>query len=110
MVRRSPGAPQDMASFILGLWLIDADCCLTYMDEPPKGMNRVFPKEESRGGRGSKRVVRDVRGELGLRTWGRLPSSLVTSLGEGGLLAGARSWSSFPVAVWDGDHMAVSFM
>lgn len=80
------------------------------MDEPPKGMNRVFPKEESRGGRGSKRVVRYVRGELGLRTWGRLPSSLVTSLGEGGLLAGARSWSSFPVAVWDGDHMAVSFM
>lgn len=50
-------------------------------------MNGRFPKEESRGGRSAKRVVRDVRGELGLGAWGRLLSSLVMSPGEGGLLA-----------------------
>ena len=73
-------------------------------------MNGGFPKEESRGGRGAKRMVRDVRGELGLGAWGRLPSSLVTSLGEGGLLAGGRSWITFPDAIRDGDHAAVSCM
>lgn len=80
------------------------------MGGPPKGVNEGFPKEENKGGRGAKRVVRDVRGKLGLGAWGRLLSSLVTSLGEGGLLAGGRSWISFPDAIQDGDHAAVSRM
>lgn len=46
----------------LGLWLIDADCCLTRMDGPPRSMNGGFPKKESRGGRGAKRVARCKRG------------------------------------------------
>lgn len=50
------------------------------MGGPPKDMNEGFPKEESGGGRGAKRVV-------GLGTWERIVSSLVTSLGEGRLLA-----------------------
>jgi len=73
-------------------------------------MNGGFAKEDSRGGRGAKRVVRVERGELGLGTWGRLPSSLLTSPGEGRLLAGGRSWSSFPDAVWDGDRVPASHM
>lgn len=69
--------PTSLCKLHLGLWLRDAD----HMGGPPKGMNEGFPKEESGEGRGAKRVV-------GLGMWERIVSSLVTSLGEGGLLAG----------------------
>lgn len=85
MARRSPGA---LGKLCLGLWMMGADCYLTYMGGPPKGRNGRFPKEESRGRRGAKRVLRDVKGELGLGACGRLPSSLMTSLRGGGLLSG----------------------
>lgn len=62
----------------------------------------------SRGERVAERVLRDVRGVLGLGVWGRLPSSLVTSPGKGGLLAAGRFWITVPDAIQDGDHVGAS--
>lgn len=66
------------------------------------------PEEGSKGERVAGRVLRDVRGVLGLGVWGRLPSNLVTSPGKGGLLAAGRVWITVPDAIQDGDHVGAS--
>lgn len=74
------------------------------LPDPLRDMNSEgFPEEESRGERDVERVLGDVRGELALGVWGRLPSNLVTSLGKG-----ERFWIIFPDVIHGGDHARVS--